>query len=76
MSHDDRAHITADLLIGHVFARDYSNYTEERLIMMKLLCYIENIDNRFTNYFNFINDIGASKFGGEELGQFDKLNLV
>ena len=61
MSHDDRAHITADLLIGHIFDRNYENYKEERLIMMKLLCYIENIDRRFTNYFNFINDMSVSK---------------
>ena len=65
MSPDDRAHITADLLIGNMFDRDYEDCAEERLIMMKLLCYIDKIDTSTANFFSFINDIRVSKLGRE-----------
>ena len=65
MSPDDRAHITADLLIENMYDRSYESCTKEKQIMMKLLCYIEKIDPSFPNFFKFITDMKTSKLGLE-----------
>ena len=56
MSTDNRDQITANLLIENIYNREYDSFIEEKLIMMKILCHIEFVENINSSYFKFIND--------------------